>query len=523
MSEYHTQQLRLAEYERLYSEALDQNHEQERIISRIESQNAATNQQIASLEQTYERQNQQFNQVTNQLQSNLKQQEESHQQQIAETRKEHVKNLRNVATNFNNQMGTFKNQVASQFGVERKNTKAMIDKAQQDSRKMINGVRQELSNKLKEQDQKINKIDIKVDSLKSDVDKLNNQDQSAASLAKIYYNDIKLLIEKEENSDISLFKKKSYWKDNNNPLTELRQRLNLIKTSIDTNLNQTAAGQAIELYVQYSSQRKHIDISHQNILEKYKGLLGEYKVLLNAAENSKKIKINGIDVSKLNYDEEKKTWTEEQHELEIDVDLWTNGKLGEFITKHKKQFDNLNKDERERNHEIDDKYIEKLQEKISGETNSYLVEYEAIIKEAKELALTSNLREVLGAKTINRLKEKYKGSFDLLEKGFERGDAKNNYHLRVKINGIERHLILGSNNNDPKSITSTLMEGNDYNTGSQDAFKSALDEQIAVMNECGLKLEVSDVKQGHGNACSGSADFIRKGMTQVNKEQLQIK
>jgi hypothetical protein len=82
---------------------------------------------------------------------------------------------------------------------------------------------------------------------------------------------------------------------------------------------------------------------------------------------------------------------------------------------------------------------------------------------------------------------------------------------------------LGSNINDPKSITSTLMEGNDYNTGNKDAFKSALNEQITVMNESGLKLEYSIPSQGNGNACSESEHFIKKGMTEANKEQLKIK
>lgn len=522
MSEFHTQQIRLAEYENLYAQAQNDNDEKDRLINRLERQNDATNEQINNLSSAYERQNIQFNEVANQLQSSIRLQEVNHQQQVAKVREEHIKNLKTVSVNFNNQIGNFKNQVTQQFQTERQNTKQLIKQSQQESAKMINSVRQELNSKLKDQDVKIRGIQTDVNVLKNDLKGLTNQDEQARKIAKEYFNDLKSLISYEETREYSLFKKPFYC-DRLPVLQSFKDKLNSIEANLNAGLNTLAAGEALDLYQEFSTERLKVISVHQSISEKYRQNMSAYQALLNSAENSRKIKIKGIDVSKLNYDEDKKTWTEEQHEPEIDVDFWTNNKLGDFITKHKNQLAKLNVDEIERNHSIDDKYIEKLQEKISGETNSYLVEYEAIIKEAKELALTSNLREVLGAKTINRLKEKYKGSFDLLEKGFELGDAKNNYHLRVKINGIERHLILGSNINDPKSITSTLMEGNDYNSGNQDAFKSALDEQIAVMNECGLKLEVSDVKQGHGNACSESANFISKGMTQVNKEQLQIK
>lgn len=521
MSEYHTQQLRLAEYERLYSEALDQKYEQERIISRMERQNEATNEQIANLENAYERQNNQFNSVANQLQSNLKQQEERHHQQIAETRKEHVNNLRNVAQNFNSQMGQFKNQVAVQFSTERKNTKAMIDQVKQDSKKMINGVRQELSNRLKEQDQKINKIDLKVDNLRIDVESLKGQNERAAALAKDYYNDIKLLIEQEENSPNSLFKKVSYWKDNNGPIADLRKRLDFIKNAIDSNDNQTAASQALETYIQFDSYRKHIMIAHQSVSEKYRALLSEYKVLINAAENSKTIKINGINPKSLKYNDDNK-WTEEPQEIQIDVDFWTGGKLQAFIEKHKPQFEKMNAHEIERNHSIDEKFIDNVREKLLGEEKSTQAEFEAIIKEAKELALTSNLREVLAEKALNRLFNNYRGSCIIEEQGFELGDPKNNYHLRLKINGVERHLILGSNN-DPKTITRTIMEGNDY-TGNKEAFQKALNEQIEIMNhQAGLKFESSgEAIQNHSNACASAKDFISKGMSKELKESVGI-
>jgi hypothetical protein len=523
MSEYHTQQLRLAEYETLYSDALDRNHEQQRLINRIDQQNEATNEQIINLEAAYERQNNQFNQVTNQLQSNLKHQEQRYQEEIKATRKEHVKNLQNVASNFKTQIGDFKNQVANQFATERKNTKAMVDKVQQESKKMINGVRNELSNKLKEQDQKINKIDIKVDNLKSDVDKLKDQDQNAALLAKNYYDDIKFLIEQEEKSDISLFKKQSYWKDNNSPLADLRQRLEIIKGQMDSNNNQIAASASLELYLQYDSHRKHINISHQHILEQYRAFLSEYKSLLNAAENSQKVKINGINPTNLSYDINTKKWNDESQEIEIDVDFWTGGKLKVFIDKHKPQYEKLNTPERERNTQIDEKFIENLREKILGEEKSAQSEYEAIVKEAKELALTSNLREVLAEKALKRLEDKYKGSLvcNANDKGFELGDPKNNFHLRFKISGVERHLILG-NSKDTKTITRTIMEGND-NTGDNDAFKIALEEQIDVMNESGLKLETNgEAIQNHSSACTSAENFISKGMSEENKQSVGI-
>jgi hypothetical protein len=523
MSEYHTQQLRLAEYENLYTQAQNDNDEKDRLINRLERQNDATNEQINNLSSAYERQNEQFNAVANQLQSSIRQQEINHQQQVATVRAEHIKNLKTVGENFNNQIGKFKIQVTQQFQKERQSTKQLIKQSQQESAKMINSVRQELNSKLKDQDVKIRGIQTDVNVLQNDLKGLTNQDEQARKIAKEYFNDLKFLISYEETREDSLFKKPSYC-DRLSVLQIFKNQLNIIEAKLNAGQNTLAAGQALHLYQEFSTERIKVISVHQSISEKYRQNMSAYQALLNSAENSRKIKIKGIDVSKLKYDEDKKTWTEEQHELEIDVDFWTNGKLGEFITKHKKQFDHLNKDERERNHEIDDKYIELMKEKISGETKSYLAEYEAIIKEAKELALTSNLREVLGAKTINRLNNKYGDFFEVedKDKGFELGDAKNNYHLRVKINGIERHLILGSNINDPKSITSTLMEGNDY-TGNQDVFKSALDEQKTFMNEeCGLKLEFSDGKQGHSDACSESEHFIKRGMTEKNKEQLQI-
>jgi chromosome segregation ATPase len=89
--------------------------------SKLQSLIQSTNEQINNLEAAYERQNNQFNTVTNQLQSNLKQQEQRYQEEIKATRKEHVKNLQNVASNFKTQIGDFKNQVANQFATERKN------------------------------------------------------------------------------------------------------------------------------------------------------------------------------------------------------------------------------------------------------------------------------------------------------------------------------------------------------------------------------------------------------------------
>jgi hypothetical protein len=521
MSEYHTQQFRLAEYERLYSEALDQNYEQERVINRMERQHEATNEQIANLEEAYERQNNQFNRVTNQLQSNLRQQEERHQHQIAETRKEHVKNLRSVAANFNNQMGQFKNQVSSQFATERRNTKAMVDKVQQDSRKMINGVRQELSNKLKEQDQKIKNIQNDVGVLRSDLDKLKGQDGDAAELAKNYIKDIKLLINHEESlQQSSLFKKPAYCDRGVSLLSSYKSQLSQMETLLNSGQNFIAASQALDLYKDFSIERLKILSAHQAISEKYRAFLSEYKALLNAAENSKKVVINGIDPMNLKFNNDG-SWKDEPMQIEIDVDFWTGGKLKAFIDKHKPQFEKINKPELERNHEIDEKFVENLREKILGEEKSTQAEFEAIVKEAKELALTSNLRMVLAEKALNRLKDNYKGSCVVIEKGFELNDPKNNYHLRLKIDGVERHLILG-NNNDTKTITRTIMEGNDY-TGNKEAFQKALNEQIEVMNQAGLKLEPnSEAIQNHSNACASAKDFITKGMSKELKESVGI-
>jgi hypothetical protein len=522
MSEYHTQQARLSEYENLYSDALERNYEQEAQINRLERLREATDEQIEYLQEQNERQNIEFKSVTDGLKSSIKVQEEKYRQQIAAERKNQLNNLKKVAGKFNTQLNQLKQSVSNQLITERRNTKELIQEVRNEARSLVSNVRMEIGQQLNVHTQQISALDNSVKQLKNDVQQIISDKNQAASAAIAYYEDLNRVITNEER-EISLFHKQSYWPLNVHPIKSFKARLDLVKESISKNQYSTALSQSIELYSDFIREREHIENSHNELSNNFRMLLSEYKSLLTRAEDSREVTIGLTDITKLKYDVDNKKWIEEKKEESISVDFFTDGKLTKFLEKYLPNYENLSKKERERNHSVDKDFVEKLRKRLIDAPNSITGELDYIVREARDTCLNSNIREAMGKKVIDRLTEKYGTMFSVIKCGFEGDDRRKNYHLHMKVNGIERHLILGVNKNDLKMITETIMEGEDYEFN-KDVFEKDKNEQISIMHdEAGLLIEpVGEAKKGHSNACEYAKDWIEKGMTESQKQAVGL-
>lgn len=508
MSEIHTSSSELSDYEDLYTSAQADRYEREANNLRLERELDANKVQLEVIESNFKRQNKHVEQVISGLNSQIKGQELKYKNKLTDLRKEQIVNLRSINKSFENKIEKLA-----------QNTKSEISTLKKETKTLVLQVRKELNQEVNEQNKKI-------EALSDIVREVFDANIQAERLSVDWYNDLLHLYNNEMANDLSLFKKISYSLQGISFLTDFKTKLDAIKSRIDQNQHTLALGAAQDLYWDFYLARLRVESQHEAIMQRYRNLLANYEALIKMAESNTKTKIKGVNIPQLSFDTNNKKWKgeDEKIEIEIEVNEFTNGELIAFVERLKPDFEKRNKPEIERNHRITEEWLDKFENKISGDENSYQAEYDNILKKAKQIALNSHIREVLAAKTELRFKQIYPAtcSTDGCQKGFELGDRKKAFHLQLRIDGEKRHFVFAPDDENLNQIYNTMLEGEDHAThGNSGLFDDNITQQNSILNESGIGLtQLETISKSDTNLCQKVGDFIGKGLTKEQKEIL---
>jgi hypothetical protein len=243
--------------------------------------------------------------------------------------------------------------------------------------------------------------------------------------------------------------------------------------------------------------------------------------IINHAENNASFKINALVPEKSCDQKEDNTWSEEREEKTEEVDYWLHGEFQKILEKRKAFLEEIKKlDSSTGIHPmLTKKYIEELQRS----STRWETDFNEMRQKARSLAVNSNQRMVEAHRTYEALKKKF-GSTQK-DISFEKDDRRSRVHLSCKVNGYDRHFILGCDQKDPKEILLTVSQGEDHHNSYATIQANELQAVMDTVNRISLKDEAGNspkLKRTSGEVC-GEVKKYKQGMTETQlKENGQL-
>lgn len=434
-------------------------------FSRAKKENQA---RIRNLENRVEQRSKAYGRAISSLQSDMRSMAERHQESMTRQRTEFIRAQERQ-----------REELLHELAASEERTNIRIDELENWTAGRLAEQRAEYRNIAERQQSQL-------ESLKKDIQQINEREQNRHDRASSYYNDLKTMIEVTEGSIPH---------DQFAPgkIDRIKRQMNAAANHIDQDLPSAAIAVIQQAHFDLMDLEEEVQRKEMEFDLVYNTALEAFHAILENVKSNRSISFEG------------------EEDAEHEADFWTQGQFSELQQKIEKKKKVLESTKEQLS-------VEEIERMIS-EVHSYHREQEQLISEAVERIISSQGRAEMGDVIISTLKER---GFELVvgQNGYDQGDQRRPYMIKVEnLSGTKIVSVISPDDETHENIIS--INTYDSKTHDEVAEKFRNEEILNSLKNYGLSVGETECLAESVREFYDVEELVKSNSTGIPKKGLE--